>query len=158
MEKFIKENWFRLGILSAILILVLSMAYYFIVYIPQRNKEAKKQDQWIDSQRQLFEKSEKCPKLAQDYVKILNTPNYYNISYTYLATHYNQKLNTCLVDYTSTMITPVSGGKDMITFNEIIDNIFTNQTLIRSYYINNKIAGGPSEEEFKTRKEQLLSE
>lgn len=143
MEKFIKENCFKIGIMVAILIFILVIAYYFVIYI---------------SQKQAFENSEKCPKLAQDYVKVKNAPNYYNISYTFLAAYYSKKLNACLVDYTSTMNMPVKGEKDEVVFNEIIDNIFTNQTLLRSYYINNKVASGQSPEEFNKQKEQLFSE
>ena len=39
MKNWLKENWFKIGMLLILLVMVLIVAYYFLVYIPQRNNE-----------------------------------------------------------------------------------------------------------------------
>jgi preprotein translocase subunit YajC len=54
MRKFIKENWFRVCILFIMLIIALSVVYYLIIFIP--NKEAQKteeQKQQVEYNRKL---------------------------------------------------------------------------------------------------------
>ncbi len=48
MGQFLKDNWFKLGILVVLIIIALSTAYYFVIFIPnnenakieQKNREA----------------------------------------------------------------------------------------------------------------------
>ena len=39
MEKFIKQNWFKIFIVAILLIVGLSIAYYFITYLPKERVE-----------------------------------------------------------------------------------------------------------------------
>jgi type II secretory pathway pseudopilin PulG len=48
MNTFIKDNWFKIGILVVLVIIALSTAYYFVIFVPQKEKariEQAKQEQ-----------------------------------------------------------------------------------------------------------------
>lgn len=39
MKKFIKQNWFKIFIVAILLVVSLSIAYYFIIYLPKERVE-----------------------------------------------------------------------------------------------------------------------
>ncbi len=48
MKKFLKENWFKLGIIVILLMIGLSIAYYFVIFLPKKDIvqiEQQKQEQ-----------------------------------------------------------------------------------------------------------------
>jgi len=54
MKKFIKENWFKISIITIFIIIALPIAYYFIILLPKRNlMELQQQKQQVDAQLQL---------------------------------------------------------------------------------------------------------
>ncbi len=41
MNEFIKQNWFKIIIAVAVIVVVISIGYYFIVFLPNKNEEQK---------------------------------------------------------------------------------------------------------------------
>ncbi len=41
MKRFIKENWFKLGMMLILLLIGLSFGYYFVIFLPQKEMERK---------------------------------------------------------------------------------------------------------------------
>ena len=93
MIKFLKENWFKVGIIVAIFTVALSTAYYLIIFLPQEDLIQHKTS--IDQSN-----IEKCSQQAQ--VALKNAEQNQDSSTTVSATnHYNEKLGKCLVNINS---------------------------------------------------------
>jgi len=54
MDTFIKDNWFKLVMVIFLLMITLSVAYYFVIYLPKQN--------YVN---QLFIKKTNCQKYAE---------------------------------------------------------------------------------------------
>jgi hypothetical protein len=82
MSDFIKQNWFKITVAVAILIVALSVGYYFSIYVPQRNNLVLQED---------------CSKRANE-IFMKNTGEYAKTyqGYTY-TNHYNKKMSKCFV-------------------------------------------------------------
>jgi hypothetical protein len=95
--KFIKENWFKLGIVTSILIIGLSIFYYLIIYIPNKNQQLNDQQSLkLDQENSL-----KCSEMGQKYFD-KNFSQYTNNPKIILdgpRFHYNKKLSACLLEY-----------------------------------------------------------
>ena len=77
MNKFLKENWFKLGVLIVVAIIGFSLAYYYIYSLSK-----------INSTKEDFELQAMCSKKADEFFG-----NY--ISGRTYTVHYNRKLNKC---------------------------------------------------------------
>ena len=69
--KWLKEHWFRLGILIACLIVAGSACYYFVVYIPNRDTAERNQEA-IDADTVQLEQNIQKNKEAQALQECLN--------------------------------------------------------------------------------------
>lgn len=93
MKKFIKENWFKLGILFVILIIV-GLSGYF--YNKQMAFEFEKQK--IAVQERQNELIKKCAVDGKKYFQEYQTQNNdQNIIWDGPEFHFSNKLNTCLI-------------------------------------------------------------
>ncbi len=81
MNKFLKENWFKLGILIVVAMIGSSVAYYYFYSLPKMNREVK-------SNKENFELQAMCSKKADEFF------GDYIHGRTYTV-HYNHKLNKC---------------------------------------------------------------
>ena len=89
MRRFLKENWFKGGILVAVTLVGISVFYYYIFFLPQKEKlaiEQKNQEQLVseqskkDTQKEEFIKECEVTRnnTAQQYTDFLNTCTKYN--------------------------------------------------------------------------------
>lgn len=61
MKKFIKENWFKFGILLSVLASCFFIVYYFIVFLPS----AERQKTFNLNQKYIEEQKDKCKKAGE---------------------------------------------------------------------------------------------
>ena len=134
MNTFIKDNWFKLGIIIILSIAVLSVAYYFVIFIPQKEgakTEQQKQEQLIKDQEKELEQQEKCreagTKAYNDYKRnnSLSTGYFFDPEF-----YFNKTLQLCLY----------SGGYSRTGYWERwVKNSFTNATIIMTYNFSDGI-------------------
>jgi hypothetical protein len=92
MKKFIRENWFKMGIIIALLIVALSAAYYFVIFLPiqQQPESLPGQNQVGDIDLQV-----KCADGAAKLFKQLGYDSSKGTdSYT---NHWNKNLEKCFM-------------------------------------------------------------
>ena len=91
MKQFLKDNWFKIVIASAILIVAISIGYYFVFFVSS-NQKIKTEQQ---AQEKYLEQQEKCKEAGLKAYKedslIYGANNMIEPSYTY-----NKNLNLCL--------------------------------------------------------------
>ena len=71
MKNFLKDNWFKIGILLVLIIIALSIAYYFVVYIPKSSAE-KSAEQSIKSYNLTVDLNACLDKANTDYWAFVN--------------------------------------------------------------------------------------
>ena len=81
MEKWLKESWFKVGVLFVVILSGLFVVYYFVVFLPKI---------------QNYEMQQKCDKSAQEFFKDQNFSVIYGDSAQYEC-HFNKKLNKCFI-------------------------------------------------------------
>lgn len=59
MDTFIKDNWFKIGILMVFIIIALSIAYYFVIFIPRKEKNKIEQERQEQVSEELKEQEAK---------------------------------------------------------------------------------------------------
>ena len=75
MQKFIKENWFKLGIILANLIVAISLDYYFFGYLPNNQSGGHQQISFTpDNAQQQNNATTTAPNPASDFVCPENIP------------------------------------------------------------------------------------
>lgn len=114
MKNFLKENWFKVGILIAVLIMTFGISYYFMVSLPNKNDAETLTNLQLKCQ-ELGEKMYQVEK--QDNPDTLVIPPEYK---------FNKDLNTCIY----------SGGVIGISsiINKYIIDLYTNQEIISYAY------------------------
>ena len=118
---WIKENWFKAGLLAAIIVVALSMTYYYVIFLPQKETIELAQEK----QQQLLRNQEKCretgTKAYNDYKQ--NNP-FYASSFSDPEFYFNETLQLCLY----------SGGYRKADYWERwVKNSFTDETIIMTY-------------------------
>lgn len=74
MKNFLKDNWFKLSISVAIILIGISVAYYFVIFIPQREEtklEQQTQEKEKEQEKELLNKKllEDCLSNADNSLK-----------------------------------------------------------------------------------------
>lgn len=59
MKNFFKDNWFKLVISLAILLVCISIFYYFVIFIPQKERAKMEQQEKVKQEEQAKELSKK---------------------------------------------------------------------------------------------------
>ena len=115
MKQFIKENWFKLIVASAILIIAIAIGYYFIIYLPKEKVIKEELANQIKCQQDGME-------LYKSQVKEAGQ----NISFGNPEFRFSKKLKTCLyknmyiaVSSVSYFITDVYTNKDIINWFQV---------------------------------------
>lgn len=86
MKNFARENWFKLGIIT---IVVISAVYYFLILVPKRQE--------FISKKNLLESQIKCQKAGQEYYsKNIDESTPYDAIYKKPQYAFSDVLNTCL--------------------------------------------------------------
>ena len=87
MKKFIKENWFRIGTISLLLVVALSVGYYFIFFLPNSH-----------ARETIIQNQTACSQMEQKVID-KNYPNFITgMMEISSKNHYNLRLNKCLVE------------------------------------------------------------
>lgn len=128
MNTFLKDNWFKLGIIIILLIAALSVAYYFVVFIPQKERaktEQQKQEQLVRDQEKDLEQQENCREAGTKAYSDHKRNNPLSAGYFFDPEFYfNKTLQLCLY----------SGGYSQNNYWERwVKNSFTDATIIMTY-------------------------
>jgi hypothetical protein len=112
MAKFLKENWFKIIITVAILIVAVSVGYHFISISSKQqqivNNDISSQTKCADEAKQYFENHKNDLSPLQNY-----------------ENHWNQKLNTCFIKITSTYFdSPTSNSGTGIELDDAIGGVY----------------------------------
>ncbi|MFH1661800.1 MAG: hypothetical protein ABIA02_01770 [Candidatus Falkowbacteria bacterium] len=88
IKKFAKENWFKLGLLLLVGILMLAISYYFVVEIPRTNKV---QEERL-AEKTLFDEKVQC---ANEVDNLRNRIPEVRRDFELIEAHFNENFNTC---------------------------------------------------------------
>ena len=100
---WLKDNWFKVGMMSSILIVAISIGYYYVVFIPEsKNSEGQKNNE------DVFAKKVECEKYKDEIIikinqfnakqkpEVRNDYNLYVESNEFKEIFYSQKINSCV--------------------------------------------------------------
>ena len=124
-------------IIAATVLVALAVSYYFVIFLPQRNDDAR-----------VFASNQKCKDEGENIYKEdkikreMNQPEYI----------FNKKLNTCL--YSSGWS---NCDKDICVIYSFVKDSLTNKTIIYSSVVADK-SYGLSGEEFKKQKQEFFDQ
>jgi hypothetical protein len=132
MKDFIKENWFKLGLVVGLLLIALSIAYYFILFLPIQKQKNINQKDGLSSIDQQSKCSIQARKFFNDEIDNEKTTDM-NVrtsgTQASFENHYNVKLNKCFIytsifssnyNYRSRGLYDVNENKTYAEFQEIV--------------------------------------
>lgn len=90
-----KNKLSKISVIASIIIVALSLSYYFVLYLPEQNK----QEQIKDTVNELLKNKEMCLKYKTDFEKYVLEKENKNSYYYVERVFYSQKYNTCLGAY-----------------------------------------------------------
>jgi len=97
MKQFLKDNWFKIVITVAILIVAVALGYYFAIYLPKEKAEKEYLNNQIKCQQEgvkLYEKEKlEGEKYADSISSLERILGYFIYGEEF---KFNKKLNTCL--------------------------------------------------------------
>ena len=119
-EEFIKQNWFKLGILAVLLIIAFSFLYYFVVFIPLKEKVKTEQL----TQEKDLEQQAKCAEAGKEAYEDYKQSNPISVGFFFEPQFYfNKTSQQCIYD----------GGINQVLehgyWERFIKNSYTNETL-----------------------------
>ena len=133
MNKWIKENWFKLFLGLIVIIVCVSAGYYFFSFLPQEKKLVEERQALAYNQEQ----SQKCSNAGSTYFKnfkqesdktLTETVGVSPNSFENPTFHFNSNLKTCLVEISYTIYWM---GKDAV-FVSLIKDVYSNKLVITS--------------------------
>lgn len=95
MNIWIKKNWFKAGVLLCFIIMSLSVAYYFVLFLP--NNQGVSAKSTAKSAGEIVELQNKCFAAASEFFK----ENGFDLKNSGFQNHYNNKLNKCFINIKS---------------------------------------------------------
>ena len=98
MNIWIKQNWFKAGILLSFVIMSLSVSYYFVLFLPNNQKSFS--ESAVKSAAEILELENKCFAAASEFFK----ENEFDPKNCGFQNHYNSKLNKCFINIKSAKI------------------------------------------------------
>lgn len=123
------NNFFKIGILTCLVLISFSVFYYFVIHLPNLNntkrelEKVKDEEQALEKEKQL---NSDCAKDGRTFINNIETSPDQSMSEPEFF--YNKELNTCLVSYT---VVDVGAGRHWV--NLYIQDVYTNKTLADSY-------------------------
>ena len=121
MNNFIKQNWFKIIIVVASLVVVMAIGYYFI-YLPKQ--QGQDSESLFNKQEQCASNRENAQRQLEETYK-LATPYFYDI-------FYSQKTKTCV--YTYGLLLAGESPNEIGSF--VIADYFTGKQLFSVDYDN----------------------
>ncbi len=137
MESWLKKNWFKAGVLSSLLIISLSVAYYYILFLP--NKEKLSQQLQVSQSKSninvkiakgTLDLQERCAKAAEEFFMKNKSGDSTIEDY---RNHYNQELNKCFILMNSTKC-----DKSGCTNTENLVDVFSRKDYAGWFWMNNE--------------------
>lgn len=113
MENFIKQNWFKLGIL--VILGIIAFAFLNSSIFNNRSNVAANPEEKIRCQNEAGKWAKENTKLDSNGIDSV------------MQSHFNPKLNTCLVEYTYQGRSPLTGTVNHL--NKVVD-IYDNKVLL----------------------------
>jgi len=169
MKNFLKDNWFKVIIVVVILIISLSVAYYFVVFLPHEKILEYQEGQQLENSKQLIVQQQNC---SDEALKSYKDDGYnLNDALSNYTDHWNQKLSKCLMEVQSsdsssgTLVTSkdlydVLEGKDFGSFTVIRDKkLWEQKPVMCEMYPNgdkNNVQFCNSEAEFDSYVQQYM--
>lgn len=98
MSAWIKQNWFKAGVLLSFLIISFSVAYYFVLFLP--HSQALSVKTASKSAAEVMELENKCFAAASGFFK----ENGFDPKNSGFQNHYNSKLNKCFINIKSAKV------------------------------------------------------
>jgi|GEM_PF-7100511 len=151
MENFIKKNWFKISIIGILLVVVLSLLYYFVIYLPDKS-----------ANEYAFQQLEKCKTLGDNFIEQHVKPDGQTSFLVDSESHFNKKLNTCLLYYEERF------HLNTLLENSYVVNIFTGKPLLEKHLRGGEpwlgkegalTSGGRlSQSDFESQKQKLMNE
>lgn len=125
--KFIKENWFKIGILFILLLsVVLVGSMIFLPVIGQQKLDLVQKNQKDD----LFNKNLECQKLRSTTEKIFKSYDIYSSGGSLIELFYSPLLNSCVFSFThSTINAPIKDESLARQYFKLYD-IFSSKLLV----------------------------
>lgn len=99
MVKWLKENWFKAGILCIIVLIGSAIVFYYLWLLPQKDKlelSIKQKDEQSILDEKNRQAQEECYEKTDEAMKKY-WPNFGNKIGEQFRPHFNQKLNKCFV-------------------------------------------------------------
>jgi hypothetical protein len=115
MNVWIKQNWFKGGILLTFVIMGLSVSYYFVLFLPNNQKHSI--DLTSKSAAEILELENKCSAAASGFFK----ENGFDPKNCGFQNHYNSKLNKCFINIKSAKI----GEDGHLTFHRQLYDVYS---------------------------------
>lgn len=160
MNKWIKENWFKLFLGLMILIACVSSGYYFFTFLPQEKKLVEERKVLAYNQEQ----NQKCSTAGSVFFKnfkqesdkaLTETVGVSPNSFENPIFHFNPKLKTCLVEISYTIYWM---GKDAV-FVSLVKDVYSNKLVITSTWSSDTSLNlNLPYEEYKKQADALMSE
>lgn len=98
MNIWIKQNWFKAGVLLSFVIMSLSISYYFVLFLPNTQKSSI--ESASKSAAETLELENKCFAAASAFFK----ENGFDPKNCGFQNHYNSKINKCFINIKSAII------------------------------------------------------
>ncbi|MDD4182213.1 MAG: hypothetical protein PHT53_00105 [Candidatus Omnitrophica bacterium] len=98
MSNWIKQNWFKIGVLLALITMSLSVAYYFVLFLP--NNQRFSGEVASKSASEIMDFENKCFSAASEFFK----ENGFDPKNSGFQNHYNNKLNKCFINIKSAKV------------------------------------------------------
>lgn len=94
MRGWFKENWFKVSILIALLIAVMSVAYYFVIFLPAQQNLSGQQ---IEQANNSFSYQERCASAANNFYTKNGFDENNSVHNGYIS-HWNKSLDKCFIE------------------------------------------------------------
>lgn len=159
MEKFIKQNWFKLFLALVVTFLCVFLAYYLFIFLPHEKK--------LTEEKQILaynqEQNQKCASASSTFFKNFKqesdnlsrstglAPNYFEDP----KYHFNTNLKTCLIEISYTIFWMSKDGVSV----SLIEDVYSNKLVITSTWSpNGTLNRNLPYEDYKKQAENLMSE
>jgi hypothetical protein len=156
---WLKQNWFKIIISLAVIIVAGSAAYYFVVYLPYRDRQ-------LSDQQAIKVDQENAQKCAEDGQKYFdeNFDEYKNGGFTVILDgpyfHFNNKIKACLLEYKlTTHDIPINiAPNGDYRFDGYIINLLSRNTeaFATAFWKNGKFASDSDASEFQRFENQEM--
>ncbi|MDD4954639.1 MAG: hypothetical protein PHP17_01170 [Candidatus Omnitrophica bacterium] len=116
MNNWMKQNWFKAGLLLCFMIMSLSVAYYFVLFLPGTNNHKVIEETVSKTTADNVELQNKCFAAASAFFK----ESGFDSKSSGFQNHYNNKLNKCFINIKSAKM----GEDGRLSFNNLLYDVY----------------------------------